>query len=171
MGANNFSAYQPGTDPEESFRAAVAAAEWEDGAGGYTGTIAEKAVEGFRIIRSEPVEPEEAARIGSDVLREDGDERWADIRDKWGRAGGIAVKAGLREHQVDIPETPGGYPDEDAAVAAAMTDRLVEGEHVVYGRSGSWKYEGRRVVGGSLTVPTEGAQVHTGWLWVGKAPT
>lgn len=169
MGAGVFLTYQSGTDPEESFRAAVETAQREDGAGGYTGTIAEKDVEGFLIVRSDPVEMDEAVKLGRAVLRDDGDERWASVRDKWGKAGGIAVKGGRREHQVKIPVVPGGYPDEEAAVAAAMADRLVPGERVVYGRAGSWKRERGRVVGGSLTVPTEGARLHTGWLWVGLA--
>ncbi|UKD50930.1 hypothetical protein L3Q65_01140 (plasmid) [Amycolatopsis sp. FU40] len=170
MGADEFLAYQEGTDADESFRAAVANAQWEYGSGGYTGSIAEKAGEGFVIVSAEPVDLGEAGKMAFSVLRGD-DERWAEIRDKWGRAGGIAVKGGRREHEVKIPAVPGGHADLDAAVAAAVSGVLVPGEHVVYGTSGSYRTAGVRVLGGTVTVPTEGAQVHTGWLWIGIAPS
>ncbi|MET9265303.1 hypothetical protein [Amycolatopsis sp. NPDC004079] len=168
MGAEEFVTYQEGTDADKAFHAAVANAQWEHGSGGYTGTIAEKESEGFVIVTAEPVDLGEAGKMAFGILRGD-DQKWAEIRDTGGRAGGIAVKGGRREHEVKIPAVPGGHADLDAAVAAAMSGRLAQGEHVVYGTSGSYRAQGARVLSGTVTVPTEGAQVHTGWLWIGLA--
>lgn len=169
MGAEEFLTYQEGTDADEAFRAAVANAQWEYGHRGYTGTIAEKASEGFVVVSAVPVDLGTAGEMAFRILRGD-DKQWADIRDKGGKAGGIAIKGGRREHKVNIPEVPGGHADLDAAVAAAVSGKLAEGEQVVYGTSGSYRTEGARVLSGTVTVPTEGAEMHTGWLWIGIAP-
>uniref|UniRef100_UPI003F492522 hypothetical protein n=1 Tax=Amycolatopsis sp. CA-096443 TaxID=3239919 RepID=UPI003F492522 len=170
MGANEFVTYQSGVNAEEAFRTAVADAQLWHGSGGRTGTIAEKAAEGFVIVSAEPVSEATAEKTAARVLAGD-DEQWAEIRDKRGPAGGIAVAGGQREHQVTIPAVPGGHADLEAAVVAAMSGKLAEGEFVVYREvSGEYRSEGTRVLGGRLTVPTMGARTQTGWLWFGNAP-
>jgi hypothetical protein len=99
MGAQEFSVDRTGKTMGEAFRAAVDAAQWENGHGGYTGTIAEK----HDFVR---VEVPKGVDVQTFVgwIEDDGDvpdeyrqevERARDIySDKWGPAVGIEVKPG-----------------------------------------------------------------------------
>ncbi|MET9265268.1 hypothetical protein [Amycolatopsis sp. NPDC004079] len=145
MGASEFLTYQAGIDAEQAFRTAVADAQLWHGARGYTGTIAEKAVEGFVVVSAEPCSLDQAETMAAGILAGD-DEDWAEIRDKRGRAGAIAVLGERRDHHAKIPVVPGGHADLDAAVAAATVGRLVAGEQVVLDEvSGSYRRDGVRV--------------------------
>ncbi|MET9263790.1 hypothetical protein [Amycolatopsis sp. NPDC004079] len=166
MGASKFLIYQDGADADKAFCTAVADAQLWRGSGGNTGTIAEKAAAGFLVVSADPVAQEQAEKMGAAIL--DGrDEQWAEILEKDGPVGAIAVKGGPREHHVRIPDVPGGHADLDAAVAAATAGVLAVGERVVGEAFGSYRTDGVRVLGGTLIVPTEGAQVHTGWEFFG----
>jgi hypothetical protein len=50
MGGNTFFTTAEGRTADDAFRTAVSQAQWEYGHGGYTGTIAEKASDGFVMI-------------------------------------------------------------------------------------------------------------------------
>lgn len=83
MGAYDFINRSSGKSAQEAFSRAVDQAAWENGHGGYTGTIAEK--HAFVMIDVPAgVEPEAYANR----LLQEGDPR---INDKWGPAGCIAL--------------------------------------------------------------------------------
>lgn len=83
MGASTFMVTAEGKTAKEAFKNARADALYEDGHGGYTGTIAEK--DSFVMITCElGMDPYEYA---DDLINED-DSR---IEDKWGPAGCIAL--------------------------------------------------------------------------------
>jgi hypothetical protein len=109
MGACNFGNFVPETDVREAFRQAVAAAAWESGHGGYTGTIAEK--DSYVVVSHKPMTLEEAGEAAYNLLRAD-DPR---VSDKWGPAGAIRVVGGearrvFRSGLSDDPRT--GWHDE-----------------------------------------------------------
>ena len=79
MGACDFTTRARGKTAADAFSSAVASAQYEDGHGGYTGTIAEKS--DFIVITPDPGESPAAC---VDRLMESDDRR---IRDKWGPAG------------------------------------------------------------------------------------
>jgi hypothetical protein len=81
MGGNTFTNRAKGTSAREAFRSAVEDARYENGHGGYTGTIAEKG-EFTMIPLPAGVTPDDYA---DKLIRED-DPR---INDKWGPAGCI----------------------------------------------------------------------------------
>lgn len=79
-GATTFRNYGEGPDPRKVFDELVAQARWEEGHGGYSGTIAEK--DNFKIVQRTPVSREEANRIA---------DRMEDNFDKYDPAGAIPV--------------------------------------------------------------------------------
>lgn len=83
MGAQDFSVVAKGKTAKEAFAAATADARYQDGAGGYTGTIAEK--HDFVVI---PVPAGQDPRAFAEFLLEHDDSR---ICDKWGPAGCVQV--------------------------------------------------------------------------------
>ena len=84
MGAQDFYQEGEGSTAEEAFRTARKDACYEQGHGGYSGTLAEK--HSFVLIHCpEGIQPEQLA----DQLIENDDKR---ISDKWGPAGCIKVK-------------------------------------------------------------------------------
>lgn len=86
MGAENFGCTASGETAQEAFDNAREDAYYENGHGGYTGTIAEK--QSFVIITvPNGMDPREYA----DKLVDDGDRR---IDDKWGPAGCVALGGG-----------------------------------------------------------------------------
>ena len=85
MGACDFFVKQNGSCAKEAFTAAREQAQYEDGHGGYTGTIAEK--DSFKMVSREPVTPEEARRI-LDKLFEDEDHF---TNDKYAPAGCLEI--------------------------------------------------------------------------------
>lgn len=87
MGASSFMDWSKGKDNKEAFNRAVDEAAWENGHGGYTGTIAEK--RNFVIISlPKEIKPDDYNAIEEFAwkLIEDSDSR---INDKWGPAGCI----------------------------------------------------------------------------------
>lgn len=90
MGAEWFTHSQDGADPEVAFRAAVEAACYEYGHGGYTGTIAEK--NGYRIITETTLTEQDAEALAWNVwdeaLPEGAD---PEVLGKWGPAAAIPV--------------------------------------------------------------------------------
>jgi hypothetical protein len=82
MGACFFTAKTTGKNAREAFERAVDSARWENGHGGYTGTIAEKS--DFVLLGA--VETVDAAYAMIDTKLDD-----VHIRDKWGPAGLIRV--------------------------------------------------------------------------------
>lgn len=72
----------------DAFWRCVEDTQYLEGAGGYTGTIAEK--EGFLLFPDEPNTVHEAVKLALSYLNKD-DER---ISDKWGPAGAIRSKDG-----------------------------------------------------------------------------
>lgn len=87
MGAQEFEAIADGPNVHDAFHVAREQALWENGHGGYTGTIAEKSQ--FVVIGSFPRTEEEARTDAENLINAD-DPR---IRDKWGPAGAIRIKA------------------------------------------------------------------------------
>lgn len=83
MGANTFSLTAKGKTAREAFEAAVAQAQYENGHGGYTGTIAEKS--GFVMIALP------AGRKAGGYAQELIEKNDLRIEDKWGPAGCIAL--------------------------------------------------------------------------------
>ena len=87
MGACDFFTTAKGKTAREAFDNVVEEAKYENGHGGYTGTIAEK--NSFTVI--ELPEGQEAYAYANDLMDEDDDR----IYDKWGPAG--CIKAGENE--------------------------------------------------------------------------
>jgi len=87
MGASEFICSASGKNAKEAFNTAVDDAAWEDGHGGYTGTIAEK--DRFVMCSSEVFPSKKEALDFAEKLLEEGDKR---IDDKWGPAGCVAFK-------------------------------------------------------------------------------
>ena len=86
MGASDFMTRASGDTPEAAFREAVSRAQYEDGHGGYTGTIAEKRE--FVFIKTpEGMSPREYAQH----LMDKGDSR---VDNKWGPAGCVELEPG-----------------------------------------------------------------------------
>lgn len=86
MGATEFSCRAKGKTAAEAFNAAVEEAQYQDGHGGYTGTIAEKP--GFRMI--EVPDHATAEEHVDDCFNDDN--HW--IQDKWGDAGCVDLEDG-----------------------------------------------------------------------------
>lgn len=135
MGSAAFVQYQQGHDAEAAFAAAVADARYLEGAGGYTGSIAEK--DSFRIARREPVGRTAAEHLADELMDE------GRFRYKWGPAGAIPV---CRDHgrfeavTVKVTPSPGKYAtghdlinqlQGNAVRAAKAKVRPCKGEQVV----------------------------------------
>lgn len=86
MGANTFQTLSSGKSAKVAFEAACYQARYEDGHGGYTGTIAEKGE--FTMIDT-VASVDEAYKL-ADKLTDEGDSR---VDDKWGPAGCIKITA------------------------------------------------------------------------------
>lgn len=93
MGASEFIIYATGSSAKRAFASATEDARWEDGHGGYTGTIAEK--NDFVMCSSETFSSREDAYQFANKLLEEGDSR---IDDKWGPAGCVAFKEKDKTH-------------------------------------------------------------------------
>lgn len=97
MGAEQFTDIAEGTTADEAFRAAVEAAQWDHGHGGYSGTIAEKDEFTTFIVPVLAGAGEEAIRawVKGAMAREPADpemRRVSDaVTDKWGPAGHIPL--------------------------------------------------------------------------------
>jgi len=85
MGAEVFTVYQEGENPDDAFWAAVDQSLYDYGHAGYTGKIAEK--DEFTIVRSQPMSRQDANAVANQMIQDD-DGR---ISDKWGPAGAIPV--------------------------------------------------------------------------------
>lgn len=85
MGSNVFCQYQPTPDPAAAFREAAERAAYENGHGGYTGSLAEK--RSYTVIDKLPRSRSDAQAYAS-ALIDANDER---VNDKWGPAGALAV--------------------------------------------------------------------------------
>lgn len=86
MGADTFWVREKATSAKEAFKQAVDDARYENGHGGYTGTIAEKS--SFVMI------PVPAGTSPLEHARKLLDEDDGRISDKWGPAGCVAVGEG-----------------------------------------------------------------------------
>ena len=95
MGANTFYTEADGATAQEAFSKAVDDAAWENGHGGYTGTIAEK--DSFTMIEipatylPHALTPFSRACAYAVDLVNEGDKR---VDDKWGPAGCIEYAKG-----------------------------------------------------------------------------
>jgi hypothetical protein len=114
MGANTFTNYQAGTRLDEAFRDAVTAAAYENGHGGYTGSLAEKS--GVTVI-DRTVRWLTDAEMTADRLIEAEDDR---IRDKWGPAGALAVCRPTYETSVTVVVPVRTTPDWVAEATKAL---------------------------------------------------
>ena len=86
MGAVEFTTKQSGETVKEAFRAAVEHAQYMNGHGGYTGTIAEKG--SFTLIpRSEMEDGEDEYEFARRLINE----RDNRIDDKWCPAGSVKI--------------------------------------------------------------------------------
>ena len=84
MGAQPFRCVADGESPKEAFKEAVKEAEYMHGAGGYTGTIAEKS--SWILIEPDPeMDPHEQAE---EMIQND----HPDIQSKWGAAGCLKLE-------------------------------------------------------------------------------
>lgn len=129
MGAAQFRHFASGKKPEDAFASLVAAASYEHGHGGYSGTIAEK--HSFKLFTPPPgIAALDFARwviaseqcVASDVPKEvppehrDAVLRAADVSDnKWGPAAAVEIKG-----------------EELAALRAKKPGRFPEGDRVFY---------------------------------------
>lgn len=137
MGASQFSVLERGKDAIEAFNRAVEQARYESGAGGYTGTIAEKG--SFVVIQREAVSFREA-EVLANKLQRDQDPR---VDDKWGPAGAIPVVLTTREVTLKVPS--GNVNDwrgegSEAVVALLKEQKVLKrGESVKSVRLNSYK--------------------------------
>ena len=108
MGASTFEDYGYGKTPEQAFNSAVADAQYENGHGGYTGTLAEK--HDFVVI---PVPSEWKGKEEQYAyhLIDKSDSR---INDKWGPAGCILVESSDAVDHVAYATTAERYKQEGA---------------------------------------------------------
>lgn len=90
MGANEFITTGAGETMTDAFQAAVDDARWQHGSGGYTGTIAEKALAGCVSVTDDVLDEDAARALARQLLRDD-DPR---VSDKWGPAGAIKLRDG-----------------------------------------------------------------------------
>lgn len=86
MGANSFTVRIKGKNANEAFHTAVECAKYDNGHGGYTGTIAEKT----SFVKIPLPEGRRAEEHAYELLR-DSDAR---INDKWGPAGCFDLSEG-----------------------------------------------------------------------------
>lgn len=86
MGAQSFFEVQAGDSSEEAFREAVSEAAYENGHGGYTGTIAEK----YEYILIECPVGVTPFTHAEHLIDDDS----SPVSDKWGPAGCIDMKDG-----------------------------------------------------------------------------
>lgn len=86
MGASQFFVESKGISARAAFNAAVEEAQYENGHGGYTGTIAEKSA--FHIF-SLP-EGQDAQEYAEKLIEEEHPK----VNDKWGPAGCICIRPG-----------------------------------------------------------------------------
>lgn len=170
MGAEYFTAYQDGTDVQKAFDDAVEHAQYEDGNGNYTGTVAEK--DSYKVVTLTPMLLAEAQAYAADLTETD-----EGLADKWGPAGAIPVLTDRRKVRVAIPEPGahfGGFKTAEEAAIAALTENgdLREGEKPAYPITGMYQTHRRTggLVSGELDVPLEGGPAeHRGWLFFGYA--
>lgn len=85
MGASTFYEYGSGPTAKKAFRSAVDESQYENGHGGYSGSLAEK--QSFVMCHSEPVTSEVANQMADDLIEADDGK----ISDKWGPAGCIEI--------------------------------------------------------------------------------
>ncbi|RBO79943.1 hypothetical protein [Nocardia puris] len=162
MGAQPFTDYAEGQDPREAFDRAVEDPRYTYGHGGYTGTIAEK--DRFVIITHEPLNPEAAEALASELLARD-DPR---IEDKWGPAGAIPVRGGVRTVTAEFDGLE-GCPNLEA-VAKVLAPTVAPGESLVAGVTGQYELNAaHQPCRGTVHFTTVGADRLTGWLFVGWA--
>jgi hypothetical protein len=90
MGACDFAVVARGKDAKDAFSRAVQDARYENGHGGYTGTIAEK----HDFINVGTAITEDAAFKRSQELLDADDKR---ISDKWGPAGCIVIDGSTKD--------------------------------------------------------------------------
>ncbi|ONI88123.1 hypothetical protein ALI22I_20510 [Saccharothrix sp. ALI-22-I] len=169
MGSEPFSFYFAGENVRKAFEGAVE----EDLHDGDADTVAGK--DTFVVVVDEPMTLADAEALAHRMI-DAGDPRIADAD---GPAGAIPVRGGRRTwFDMPVPPLPTGYVDQDAAVAAAMEGKLTAGEKIVYGVTGVFDREprrylgsgssaSRRIVGGTVDVPTENADALTGYLFFG----
>jgi hypothetical protein len=93
MGAEQFWTKAYGKTARAAFNSAVEEARYENGHGGYTGTIAEK--EAFVMIPFDPGSLEITPQEYADLLMEKGDKR---VDDKWGPAGCLEIPSDKEEN-------------------------------------------------------------------------
>lgn len=160
VGADQFAVYAEGGDVDAAFDTVRDDARHERGAGGYTGSIAEK--DGYIIIINTVMDEHAAQQLAEDLI-ENSDPR---IDDKWGPAGAIPVRRPTRPVIVD--NLPGPAPrlwqdlDPPSLRTATQTARerglIRDGETVQHGR-----VVGHRPAGpaGAATYSTE-LTVHKG---------
>lgn len=108
MGASTFEDYGYGKTPEQAFNSAVADSQYENGHGGYTGTLAEK--HSFVVI---PV-PDEWKGNEEKYAYHLIDENDPRIDDKWGPAGCILLESADTIDHVAYATTAERYKQEGA---------------------------------------------------------
>jgi hypothetical protein len=101
MGSATFCTYAPGHDLEDAFAQAVDQAKFEQGHGGYTGSVAEKQ---YVTCIDARVRWEDEGRDFAQQLIDANDRR---ITDKWGPAGAIAVARLTTTRRLTLP---GSHP-------------------------------------------------------------
>jgi len=85
MGASTFYEYGVGENAREAFDSAVEDSQYENGHGGYSGSLAEKG--SYVMCHPDPMTSEAANRLADDLIDAD-DKR---ISDKWGPAGCVEI--------------------------------------------------------------------------------
>lgn len=175
MGGEPFRVYSAFTEVRKAFDEAVEEETYLHGADGESASIAEKS--SYVVVADEPMSMADAESLADRMI----DNRDPRIDDKWGPAGAIPIRGGRRTwRDVEIPPLASGYADRAAAVAAAMENKLVDGETITSEVTGVFHQEephhlgygrrmARRITGGTIDVVTENADTVTGWLFFGWA--
>lgn len=109
MGSTTFNQISRITDPQEAFRISRQEAAHEFGAGGYSGSLAEK--HSFVIVNHKPLPLALAQDLAAQISTDPEHPDYNKISDKWGPAGAMAVDLAqptIRRVELEIEVTGGG---------------------------------------------------------------
>jgi hypothetical protein len=140
MGAVPFEEYADGADVDTAFEEARENTLYENGHGGYTGTIAEKS--DYVIVTHTPVDLDQAQALARELI----DQHDHRIDGVWGPAGAIPVHRSTRTVVVDdVSGTAADPRNLDEQTLSRLTEvarqrgLVTDGEEVLHGRLRSYQ--------------------------------
>ncbi|WP_280381374.1 hypothetical protein [Nocardia wallacei] len=166
MGAEVIMDYNEGTDLDATFRKAVESSRDQCGDETiYTEAIAEK--DKVVVLEATPLPYGDAVALAHRLIA-DGDPR---IDDKWGPVGAIAVQGGEQMGNVEFETSRSLAREEDRAVYAneLAAQRFPGADLTRAYWLGVTRENG--VTRGKVALIVRGGPDHTGWLFVGWAPS